>query len=145
MCAAFASVEAAASFLIVKMSHRTRHSSGTALKDYIGTSRGMLTSELPILRAAFRNALLLQEESFSPNKRQAPVKDFLDITAADVIALYKKANHMFEYPVIHSQKALKERLIKDWEKAQNVARGKASQKVKDEMSEKLDRLLDILR
>ena len=47
--------------------------------------------------------------------------------------------------MIHSQKALKERLIKDWEKAQNVARGKASQKVKDEMSEKLDRLLDILR
>ena len=128
MCAAFASVEAAASFLIVKMSHRTRHSSGTALKDYIGTSRGMLTSELPILRAAFRNALLLQEESFSPNKRQAPVKDFLDITAADVIALYKKANHMFEYPVIHSQKALKERLIKDWERLKMLPEGRLARR-----------------
>ena len=124
------------------MSLKTRHSSGTALKDYVGTSREMLPSELPTLRSVLRQTILLQEESLTQN---TPVREFLNTTAADVIALYKRANHMFEQPVISSQKAVKERLLKDWEKCQNIARGRASQQLKDDMDDKLDRLLDILR
>ena len=124
------------------MSLKTRHSSGTALKDYVGTSREMLPSELPTLRSALRQTILLQEESLTQN---TPVREFLNTTAADVIALYKRANHMFEQPVISSQKAVKERLLKEWEKCQNIARGRASQQLKDDMDDKLDCLLDILR
>ena len=52
---------------------------------------------------------------------------------------------MFEQPVISSQKAVQERLLKDWEKCQNIARGRTSQQLKDDMDDKLDCLLDILR
>ena len=124
------------------MPPKTRHSSGTALKDFLGTGRIMLQSELPTLRSALRHTVLLQEESSTPNK---PVKEFLNTTAADVIALYQKANHLFVRPVITSQKAIVQRLTKDWEGCQSIARGRCSKKLKDAMVEKLDRLLDILR
>ena len=124
------------------MAQRTRHSSGTALKGYIGTSREMLPSDLPTMRSAFRRAILLQEQSLTPNK---PVKDFLNAVAAEVFAIYQTANHMFQHPVIISQKALKDRLVQNWTKAQSVARGLAPQQLVEEMDEKLDRLLDCLR
>ena len=131
------------------MSLRTRNASGCNLKDFLGSGRPVLPSDLPTLRSALCFALHLQDEYVGceyQTKQQIPLNDLMKEVSVEVCERYKKANHMFVPPVTINEKTLKERLVKHWNIARVVAsRGKYSQKEKTDLEDKLDCLLDILK
>ena len=65
--------------------------------------------------------------------------------ASQVCERYKLANAMFVPPVTINEKSLRDRLSEHWKIASKVAKGKSSQKEKQNLEEKLDCLVDILK
>lgn len=130
------------------MSVRTRNASGCNLKDYLGPSRQLLPSDLPTLRSALCFVLYLQDEYVGyeyQTKQNIPLTDLLKEVASQVCERYKLANAMFVPPVTINEKSLRDRLSEHWKIASKVAKGKSSQKEKQNLEEKLDCLVDILK
>ena len=123
---------------------RTRHNSSTAIMAYLGTSRELLPSELPTLRAVFRLALFLRENE-DQYLSQISIEALMKKVAVQVVAQYKLANHEFEPPVIWTLPGITQRLLKTWQDVSQVAKGKANKKQKDDLERKLDLIFDIIR
>lgn len=123
---------------------RTRHTSSTAIMAYLGTSRELLPSELPTLRAVFRLALFLRENE-DQYLSQISIEALMKKVAVQVVAQYKLANHEFEPPVIWTLPGITQRLLKTWQDVSQVAKGKANKKQKDDLERKLDLIFDIIR
>ena len=126
---------------------RTRHLSSSPLVEYLGPGKEFLPSELPTLRAVLQFGIHLQdikirEEEVKKNTylKSELVKDM----SLGVLVQWKKANHLFEPPVICTQKSLERRLEKEWDRALLVRQGRAKKSQKAELESKLDKLLDIL-
>ena len=125
---------------------KTRNTSGSKLAEYLGTGKELLTSEVPTLRAALRQALLIQKEQLikeEKDKRNIPVKDIMQETARRVMDQWLLSSHLFVPPVTVTELALTIRLENAWNKYTLIAKDKASKQVKSTWEPRLDRLLDI--
>ena len=132
---------------------RTRHKTECKLTEYLsksgeGTPKELLSTELPTLRAVLLLGLHLQEQKITMeevDKRNYSIKDLSCDLADKVLVLWVKANAMFKSPVIISKKALSERILKDWELAQKVAKNCARKKDIVKLEEKLDLMYDLTK
>ena len=132
---------------------KTRHSSGSAMADYLGPGRTLLLSELPTLRAALKQGLLFKEERIlkEDTMRQGrsysyPLTELVTDMTQAVITQYHRANQGFQPPVIISERAVCLKLKLAWETAQKIAKKHITKSSQIQAFEsKLDRLLDILK
>ena len=126
---------------------RTRHLSSSPLVEYLGPGKEFLPSELPTLRAALQFGIHLQDIKIREEevKKNTYLKsELMKDMSLGVLVQWKKANHLFEPPVICTQKSLERRLEKEWDRALLVRQGRAKKSQKAELESKLDKLLDIL-
>ena len=88
---------------------KTRHSSGSKLKDYIGPAKEFNPSEVPTLRCVIQRGLLLKDEKLIVQdvaKTNYSRGDLAKDLAPLVLAQWEKSNAMFKPPVVISKKSL---------------------------------------
>ena len=106
---------------------KTRLSSGSQLRDYLGSGRHLLPSEVPTLRACLRQAIFFQEEkviSSEVNRRNYQVKDMMNDVREKIYIQWQKSNAQFEDPVVIKKRSVVKRLIEACYKFSNIAWGK---------------------
>ena len=64
---------------------KTRHKSSSELSKYLGGGKELLETEVPTLRAALRNALLIREER---DGGMVDMGEVMDLVVCDVIRLW---------------------------------------------------------
>ena len=120
--------------------------SNTNLIKFLGNGEDFIASEVPTLRAALRQGIQLQKNNLHNNitRSNCKIYDIASGIAPLILAQWQKSNNEFKYPVVKEEKNIIGDLIKYWNKAGEVARNKATKKVKEEILNKLDKLYDIL-
>ena len=104
---------------------KTRNEVKSGLTDYLGTGRDMLASELPTLRAALREAVLIREQrSIQTGKdiRSIPMTEVMDTVVTRIRRLWLKSNSQFMPPVTVEDRAVKKKLMDAWRKASHITR-----------------------
>ena len=127
---------------------RTRHSSGTALAEYLGGAGcDFLPTEVPTLRDVLRKGLLIQETKMledGGDRKNYPVKPMIEELVKSIYLQWYKANAKFIPPVVRSAPTLVKRLLEAWEKVTAIALKKETkQKTVASWESKLDKLFDI--
>ena len=98
---------------------RTRHSSSSPLVEYLGPGKEFLPPELPTLRAALQLGIHLQDDRSSEEgifKNKYTKKEMLRDISLEVLAQWKKANHLFQSPVLITQGSLEIKMEKEWDR-----------------------------
>ena len=86
----------------------------SSLTEYLGTGREMLESELPTLRAALREAVLIREQrSIQTGKdiRSISMTEVMDTVGTSVQRLWLKSNSQFMPPLTVEDKSVKKKLM----------------------------------
>ena len=128
------------------MAPSTRASVNCRLVSLVGPGKNFLPSDVPTLRAVLQKGILIQEQNLikqEKNRNQLSINDLCELLAYEVQDQWRKSNEQFIEPVTVSQKSLKNRLKTYWKNAVDVANECSSKVVKDNLLQKLDRLLDI--
>ena len=123
---------------------RTRKTSGSNLSDVIGKEKEFLASELPTARDVLQFGLFLKETDNRPASKY-PVSELINNIYIQLHSQWMKANHLFAFPVIITEKAAKNKLKDLWSTATLIANKKKINKAqKVGFEKKLDRLFDLL-
>ena len=77
------------------------------------------------------------------DRRNYPVEKLARDIGYDVIKLWKKANNLFQPPVIFADSSIERKIAVSWRAAADIARGKKNETARKIFSEKLDFLFDI--
>ena len=88
---------------------KTRHTSGSNLSDLIGKGKEFLASELPTARDVLQLGLFMKETDNRPASKY-PVSELINDIYIQLHSQWMKANHLFEFPVIITEKAVKKKL-----------------------------------
>ena len=125
---------------------RTRHQSGSKLRELVGAGKEFLLSEVPTLRAVIQRGILIKErwmiEEITGQKKVL-VGDIVRGLVPVILTQWQRLNAKFCSPVTISKKSLVQKVEKLWRKVEEVAQGKTSKAVKEKILEQLDSLLDI--
>ena len=123
---------------------RTRKTSGSNLSDVIGKGKEFLASELPTARDVLQFGLFLKETDNRPASKY-PVSELINNIYIQLHSQWMKANHLFVFPVIITEKAAKNKLKDLWSTATLIANKKKINIAKKVgFEKKLDRLFDLL-
>ena len=107
--------------------HKTRRSSGSNITDLIGKGKQLLASELPTARNILQLGIYLKETDERPS-RQFLVYEMVNEIYLRMHAQWMKANALFMFPVMTSEKQIKDKLKDLWTVATTIAnKGKISQ------------------
>ena len=77
------------------------------------------------------------------DRRNYPIEKLAGDITADVIKLWRKANDLFQPPVIFAERSIERKISVAWKAAVEIANGKKKESQKNTFQEKLDYLLDI--
>ena len=125
---------------------KTRHTSVSKLRDFLGGPAKFLESEVPTLRDVMRKGLLLQEKELiekSVNRRNLTVRELSEKLAEEVMVKWSDSNPQFVPPVVIKISSLVERISTAWSKLSSISLGKEKKKTVETWTRKLDTLLDI--
>ena len=123
---------------------KTRYTSGSNLSDLIGKGKEFLASELPTARDVLQLGLFMKETDNRPASKY-PVSELINDIYIQLHSQWMKANHLFEFPVIITEKAVKTKLKVLWSTATLIAnKGKISKVKEIGFEKKLDTLFDLL-
>ena len=107
---------------------RTRHSSSTALAEYLGgPGCDFLPTEVPTLRDVLRKGLLIREAQMledGGDRKNYPVRPMIEDLVSNIHDQWKKSNVKFTPPVVTNPKSLVNRLLNVWEKVIAIAQKK---------------------
>ena len=90
---------------------RTRNTSGSNLSDLVGRGRELLPSELPTVRDILQLGIYLKE---TDGTQKYPVSELINDIYIKVHFQWMLANHHFEFPVMITEKAAKNKLKDLW-------------------------------
>lgn len=126
---------------------RTRNTSGSNLSDLLGKGRELLPSELPTARDILQLGIYLKEtDPRGPSKY--PVSELINEIYIQTHLQWMKANHLFAFPVMITEKAAKNKLKDLWTLATSLATNKNKTLTKKfkrtSFVDKLDKLFDLL-
>ena len=126
---------------------RTRNTSGSNLSDLVGKGRELLPSELPTARDILQLGIYLKEtDPRGPSKY--PVSELINEIYIQTHLQWMKANHLFAFPVMITEKAAKNKLKDLWTLATSLATNKNKTLTKKfkrtSFVDKLDKLFDLL-
>ena len=125
---------------------KTRHDSGSKLKEYIGPDRAFNPTEVPTIRAVLQQGLLLRDHKLLVENvaKQYYSKVHLAMDLAPLILdQWTKSNHKFKSPITINKNSLRMRIMRIWQRAEEIAWGRMPQKVTDAFEKDLDKLLDL--
>ena len=125
---------------------KTRHSSGSKWKDFIGPAKEFNPSEVPTLRAVLQKGLLLKDEkhiiegvAIGHYTKGQIARDLAPL----VMAQWEKANPQFKTPVIIKENTLVKKIERLWQRAEDIIYGRKGKKDREILENYLDRLLDL--
>ena len=123
---------------------KTRHQSGSKLRDYVGPGKELDASEAPTLRSIIQKGILMKEVALieeEKGKFKVLVADVIRQLTPLVLAQWSKSNAKFCPPVTITEKALETKLERLWKRVEDVAQARGRGKKENER-EKVDALMD---
>lgn len=122
---------------------KTRKSSSSHLSHLVGTGSQLPVAELPTARDILRLGVLLREQA-TADRRNYTMDTLISDLIDPVTSQWEKANCLFKPPIANHKNTIRAKLKSLWERAINVASGRAKLAEKDKFMEGLDKLVDIL-
>ena len=130
-----------------KAGNQTRlQNSASKFRQLVGPGKELIPSEVPTLRAALQKGILIKERKLieeGSDLKDVHVKDCCRELAPAILAQWQKANRKFSPPVVVTEDALAKRLESLWNRANEIARGRATKKQEQKLLDELDHLLDV--
>ena len=131
------------------MGSKTRHSSGTKIREFLGGGRTLLPTELPTVRACMGAALHLQEEKFlvqEVKRNEYTVHQMMEDLMPLLKCQWEKANSQLKHPVLFQDKTIIKKLEKYWGTVSDIANGRQNnKKKKDDFMLEMEKLFDLTR
>ena len=127
---------------------RTRKSSGTKLRDFLGGARPLLLTECPTMRDVLRQALHLQEQELlvkETDRRNYPVKEVMSDILPMIKSQWQAANAMFKHPVIVSDQVILNKIVTGWKQASDYCYKRMKKNKQEKFLKQLDKVVDILK
>ena len=123
---------------------KTRGSLTTHMTTLVGSGRELIPSQLPTTRDVLRLGIYLRETA-ETDKRNYPVNILVRDIVPVLVAQWTKANAEFKFPVIIHHEALCGRVKRLWEEGVKFSQGQGKLINKQNFSNKLDKLMDIIK
>ena len=133
---------------------KTRHSTKSVMSEFLGSAGvDFTTSELPALRSVLLKGVLLKENFVmedggggSEGGKQYEIGILARDIMISLLNQWSKANAQFKPPIIISEKAICDKIVRAWTTASKIALKKITKKVDVErFSSRLDKLFDLCR